>query len=149
SEDFAGALGWGTCAIRIARAGIMGHIAFCPSLIAPVGRVCALHPVTQIPSAIDPGALFCGRLGRSQVVRQRILIPPYGGSNPPAPAKQNQLIIVVSCLIDCNYLPRLGASGEALGGHQLFPSPLSRPSLSRRAMYAGDGSPSVSNGSKV
>ena len=27
------------------------------------------------------------RLGRSQVVRQRILIPRYGGSNPPAPAK--------------------------------------------------------------
>jgi hypothetical protein len=25
-------------------------------------------------------------LGRSQVVRQRILIPPFGGSSPPAPA---------------------------------------------------------------
>lgn len=30
-------------------------------------------------------------LGRRQVVRQRILIPSFGGSNPPAPANQSSL----------------------------------------------------------
>ena len=33
-------------------------------------------------------------LGRSQVVRQRILIPPCGGSNPPAPANQIGILIL-------------------------------------------------------
>src|SRR6516165_12439381 len=34
-----------------------------------------------------------GLMGRSQVVRQRILIPPFGGSSPPAPANDfNRLI---------------------------------------------------------
>src|ERR1700677_2627346 len=34
-------------------------------------------------------AAFQTALGRRQVVRQGILIPPCGGSNPPAPAKSH------------------------------------------------------------
>ncbi len=33
-------------------------------------------------------------LGRSQAVRQRILIPPYGGSIPPAPAKHRDAPLI-------------------------------------------------------
>ena len=42
------------------------------------------------PAVLLPGGRLAvnlpRRLGRSQGVRQRILIPRYGGSNPPAPA---------------------------------------------------------------
>jgi hypothetical protein len=34
-------------------------------------------------------------LGRSQVVRHRILIPAYGGSNPPAPASYKPLFYLM------------------------------------------------------
>src|ERR1700733_13530422 len=37
----------------------------------------------------------CDALGRSQVVRQRILIPPSGGSNPPAPASAFKVNLIM------------------------------------------------------
>jgi hypothetical protein len=47
----------------------------------------------ELLSARSPPRPFepCDALGRSQVVRQRILIPPSGGSNPPAPAKPQRV----------------------------------------------------------
>jgi glycosyltransferase involved in cell wall biosynthesis len=54
------------------------------------------------------------RLGRSQVVRQRILIPRYGGSNPPAPAKRTVMpatAVPLRVLFLTRY-GRLGASSR-------------------------------------
>src|SRR4051794_28427700 len=46
-------------------------------------------------NSADTAAIRCPAtaLGRSQVVRQRILIPPSPGSNPGAPASQSGLSI--------------------------------------------------------
>jgi hypothetical protein len=56
-----------------------------------LGHCGAGHP--ELLSARFPPRPFvpCDALGRSQVVRQRILIPPSGGSNPPAPAKPQRV----------------------------------------------------------
>src|ERR1700722_13059680 len=58
-----------------------------------LGHCGAGHP--ELLSARFPPRSFepCDALGRSQVVRQRILIPPSGGSNPPAPATHSANVL--------------------------------------------------------
>ena len=61
------------------------------------GSLCAPQPLKSRPDIALKGGRrasmvrhpkpgFHGHLGRRQVVRHRILIPAFGGSNPPAPA---------------------------------------------------------------
>ncbi len=62
------------------------------------GLIGGTHP-SMVRSRVSSRARRAGcaaRLGRSQVVRQRILIPPSPGSNPGAPASHRGLLRVTS-----------------------------------------------------
>jgi hypothetical protein len=83
----------------------------CGAAIVPRARFCACSgevgtgsPIKNMRQSIIPGAwpvpkeraMLRPPMGRSQVVRQRILIPPFPGSNPGAPANQFGLCGVTS-----------------------------------------------------
>src|SRR5450759_3726210 len=74
-----------------ARLSISANIAAREPLI---GQGCAAM-VRAADAVLRPARLFPGEvLGRSQVVRQRILIPPSPGSNPGAPANLVQSLAI-------------------------------------------------------
>src|SRR5882724_2358193 len=69
--------------------------------------------LSGIGGAIAAEPLPKGLLGRSQAVRQRILIPPFGGSIPPAPAS-----LVSKCVLRLRRLdmgPECRFLGAAIG----------------------------------
>ena len=63
-----------------------------PGPVATSFLACEVYVEPRAPARHIAAAL----LGRSQVVRQRILIPPFPGSNPGAPANQSGLCGAIS-----------------------------------------------------
>ena len=64
----------------------LSRIAFSAPEIDVVSAAVAAQRAGLYGQVVAGGSLQGEALGRSQAVRQRILIPPCGGSNPPAPA---------------------------------------------------------------
>ena len=63
-------------------------------------------------------------LGRRQAARQRILIPPSGGSNPPAPARQSGLGSDISQCVRTRDFPAGYAGGsQSLAGNSRYFGP--------------------------
>src|ERR1051325_8136159 len=64
---------------------------------------------------VRPGSDRITRLGRSQVVRHRILIPAYGGSNPPAPANFFNTIAGRACRMHNQKVGTMSARERMIG----------------------------------
>jgi hypothetical protein len=89
------------------------------------------RPVRYPPTGCRRGArrLFSSRLGRSQAVRHRILVPAIAGSNPAAPASPRSPVPIL----------RVRARGGGRGARPVRPAPRRR--LSEGARPARGGPP--------